>query len=187
MHNFADNITFSGDSALAPREGIQVNKTTVVGQTTLGDSDTWVDIAMASETYTITALGLSPEDFARTCRELDLGQRYQDHLASVFAPSKVAKLSKQVHRDRLRLAADIAFLRHRLTGDALDTLKTLLDGGAFLPCARLSLFDIPLHETLIIDAGESGLLLSLPAQDQALRQFTGMDSLHEQLCCDLLD
>lgn len=187
LHNFADNLTFSRDSALAPSEGIKVNKTTVVGQTTLGDSETWVDVAMASETYTITALGLSPEDFARTCRELDLGQRYQDHLASVFAPSKVAKLSKQVHRDQLRLAADIAFLRHRLTGDALDILKALLDDGASLPCARLSLFDIPLHEVLVMDADEAGLLVSLPGQDQALRQLTGMDSLHEQLCNDLLD
>ncbi|QVM89167.1 leucine-rich repeat domain-containing protein [Pseudomonas entomophila] len=187
LHNFAGNVTFSRDSALAPSEGIQVNKSTVVGQTTLGDSETWVDIVMASETYTITALGLSPEDFARTCRELDLGQRYQDHLASVFAPSKVAELSKQVHRDRLRLAADIAFLRHRLTGAALDTLKTLLDGASSLPCARLSLFDIPLHEVLIIDAGQAGLLISLPEQDQALRQFTDMESLHEQLCSDLLD
>ena len=187
LHNFADNVTFSRDSALAPSEGIQVHKTTVVGQTTLGDSETWVDVAMASETYTIAALGLSPEDFARMCRELDLGQRYQDHLASVFAPSKVAKLSKQVHRDRLRLAADIAFLRHRLTGGGLDALKALLDDGASLPCARLSLFDIPLHEVLIMDAGEAGLLVSLPAQDQALRQFTGMDRVHEQLCNELLD
>ncbi|WP_252089468.1 DUF6543 domain-containing protein [Pseudomonas sp. MWU13-3659] len=187
LHNFAGNVTFGRDSALAPREGIQVNTTTVVGQTTLGDSETWVDIVMASETYTIAALGLSPEDFARTCRELDLGQRYQDHLASVFAPAKVARHSKQVHRDRLRLAADIAFLRHHLTGAALDTLKTLLDGGVALPCAQLSLFDIPLHEVLIMDAGESGLLVSLPEQDKALRQFTDMDSLHEQLCADLLD
>lgn len=88
LHNFEDAIEFSRESALVLAGDVQVEKTVVIGKTTLGDSETLVDIELESEAYAIKPLSLSPEDFSRTCRSLDLGQRYQAHLASVFAPRR---------------------------------------------------------------------------------------------------
>jgi len=186
LHNFEDGLEFSRESALALAGDAQVEKVVVIGKTTLGDSDTQVDIELESETYTIKALDLSPQDFAQTCRALDLGQRYQEHLTSLFAPTHVTELAIAVHQDRLRLAADLGFLRHHVNGDALDKVQALLDKGTALACSQLSLFGIVLHEVLILDLAETGLLLHLPGHQTSLRQFPNLSALHEQLSDDLL-
>jgi len=186
LHNFEDGVEFSRASSLALKGDTHVEKITVIGKTTLGDAETWVDIALESEAYTIKPLSLSPADFARTCRSLDLGQRYQAHLASIFAPAQVAPLAIRVHQDRLRLAANLAFLRHQVSGDALDKVQALLDVGSTLACSQLSLFGIGLHEVLIFDGGEAGLLLYLPGHGVSLRQFPNLSALQDQLHDDLL-
>ncbi|MDD2046733.1 dermonecrotic toxin domain-containing protein [Pseudomonas putida] len=186
LHNFEDEVEFSHESALALAGDAQIEKTVVIGKTTLGDSETLVDIELESEAYTIKPLSLPPKAFARTCRSLDLGQRYQAHLASVFAPAQVATLAIRVHQDRLRLAADLAFLRHQVSGGALDKVQALLDQGTTLTCSQLSLFGIDLHEVLMLDLGEAGLLLHLPGHGISLRQFPNLSALHEQLRDDLV-
>lgn len=186
LHNFEDAVEFSRESALALSGDAQIEKTAVVGKTSLGDSETRVDIELESETYEITPLRLTPADFARTCRALDLGQRYQEHLDSQFAPAQVATLATQVHKDRLRLAADLAFLRQRINGAALDRLQALLDQSAPLVCRQLSLFGIDLYEVLILDLDATGLLLYLPGHATALQQFHDLSALHDQLRDDLL-
>ena len=186
LHNFEDEVEFSRESALALSGDAQIEKTAVVGKTSLGDSETRVDIELESETYEITPLRLTPADFARTCRALDLGQRYQEHLDSQFAPAQVATLATQVHKDRLRLAADLAFLRQHMNGGALDQVQALLDAGAPLACNQLNLFGIDLYEALIIDLDEAGLLLYLPGHATALQQFHDLSALHDQLRNNLL-
>ncbi|MEG0859617.1 MAG: hypothetical protein RSG79_08535 [Pseudomonas sp.] len=186
LHNFEDEVEFSRESALALSGDVQIEKTAVVGKTSLGDSETQVDIELESETYEIMPLRLAPAEFARTCRTLDLGQRYQQHLDLLFAPAQVATLATQVDQDRLRLAADLAFLRQHMNGGALDQLRALLDAGTPLASNQLSLFGIDLHEALILDLDEAGLLLYLPGQATALQQFHDLSALHDQLRDDLL-
>ncbi|MFF5866171.1 dermonecrotic toxin domain-containing protein [Pseudomonas sp. NPDC012596] len=185
LHNFEDEVEFSRESSLALKGDTHVEKITVIGKTTLGDSETLVDIALDSEAYTIKPLSLSPADFARTCRSLDLGQRYQAHLASVFAPPQVASLAVRVHQDRLGVAANLAFLRHQISGDALDNVQAFIDESSTLTCSQLSLFGIGLHEVLIIDLGAAGLLLYLPGHEISLRQFANLPALQDQLHDDL--
>lgn len=187
LQNFSDQVMFSWDSALALDGDWTVRKTTVTGRTTLGDSETEVGIALPSEQVTTKPLALSPADFARTCRELDIGQRYQDHLGTLFAPSTVRQAAVSVYQDRLRLAADLARIRHQLGGPAWDAVQTLLADGNAHPCRQLSLFGITLHEVVIIDTGAPGLLLHLPGQLETLHAFDNLDALHGQLRSDLLD
>lgn len=186
LHNFEDAVEFSRDSVLALAGDVQVAPTVVFGKTTLGDSETRVDIELESEFYQIKPLSLSPAAFARTCRELDLGQRYQEHLTTVFAPTQVATLAVRVNQDRLRLAADLAFLRHHLNGAALDKVQALLDEGAPLTCTQLQLFGIDLHEALILNLDKAGLLLYLPGHDTSLRLYPNLSLLHDQIRNDLL-
>lgn len=187
LQNFADDISFSPDSALALAGDIQVSKTQVIGKAPLGDNDTLVDYAMDSEVYAVKALPLTPDEFARTCRDLDIGQRYQQHLTTLYARTEVAPLAMTMYRAQLQLDADLAFLRHHLDGAAMDALLVLAEGPGTLPCQQLSLFGLTLHEAVIIDTGTAGLLLHLPGHTAALRQFPDLNQLHQQLCQDLLD
>lgn len=182
LHNFEDDVQFSRESALALAGDIQVVKCTVIGKAPLGDSETRVDIELDSETYRITPQSLAPEDFARTCRALDLGQLYQDHLHEFLTPAHIAPLAISVHQDRLRLAADLAYLRLRINGEALDKVKAMLgDNTSAQGCSQLSLFGIRLHETLVIDLDEAGLLVYLPGQEIELQQFDSAQALHDSL------
>lgn len=186
LHNFEDDVEFSRESALALAGDAQVEKTVVIGNTTLGDNETRVDITLESEAYSIKPLKLTPLDFARTCRALDLGQRYQEHLHAQFAPAAVATLAAQVHKDRLRLAADLAVPRQHINGSALDQLQAMLDEGSSLTCSQLRLFGIDLHEALILDLGEGGLLLYLPGHTTALQAFEHLSAVHDHVRDNLL-
>ncbi|MBC3437819.1 hypothetical protein HU735_20575 [Pseudomonas sp. BW16M2] len=185
LHNFSDTVTFSRDSALALDSDWQVSQTVVTGKTTLGDSETEVDIDLPSEQIQIKPLALTPEAFARTCRELDLGQAYQDHLDTAFAASGVRPAALRVYQDSLRLAADLARVRNRLSGAGWDALQTLLENGKALPSSQLSLFGITLHEAVLIDIGTPGIVLYLPGQADSLRAFDNLETLHRQLRSDL--
>lgn len=185
LHNFSDTVTFSRDSALALDSDWHVSQTVITGKTTLGDSETEVDIDLPSEQIRIKPLALTPEVFARTCRDLDLGQAYQDHLDTAFAASGVRPAALRVHQDSLRLAADLARVRKRLSGAGWDALQTLPENGEALPCSQLSLFGITLHEATLIDTGTSGIVLYLPGQTDSLRAFDNLEALHSQLRSDL--
>ncbi|MFT0866620.1 dermonecrotic toxin domain-containing protein [Pseudomonas sp. CAM1A] len=185
LQNFSDTVTFSRDSALALDSDWQASRIVVTGRTTLGDSETEVDIDLPSEQIQIKALALSPEAFASTCRELDLGQAYQDHLHTAFAASGVRAAMLRVYQNNLRLAADLARVRHRLTGAGWDALQAVLEDGKALPCSQLSLFGIPLHEAALIDTVTSGIVLYLPGQVDSLRAFDSLEALHRQLRSDL--
>ncbi|MFQ6573789.1 dermonecrotic toxin domain-containing protein [Pseudomonas sp. UM16] len=186
LHNFEDDVGFSRESALVLAGDAQVSTSIVIGKTTLGDSETLVDVELESETYTIKPLSLSPADFARTCRALDLGQQYQAHLSAMLSPQQVSTLAIRVQQDRLRLAAHLGFLRRHINGDALDKVLALLDAGPALACSQLQLFGIDLHEALILDLQGAGLLLHLPGHATSLRQFSDLSALHQQLRDDLL-
>jgi len=186
LQNFTDDVAFSRDSALAVASDIQVNRSVVVGQTTLGDSDTLVDIALDSETYAIRPLHLAPKAFAQACRALDLGQRYQEHLNNLFSPEQTQRDAIAMYRARLRLAADVAFMRNHVSGTALDAVQAMLGGTTTLPSLQLSLFGITLHEAWLLDLGSAGLLLHLPGHELALRQYPHLAALHDQLRIDLL-
>ncbi|CAG8863279.1 hypothetical protein PS627_00215 [Pseudomonas fluorescens] len=190
LQNFEDGATFEEHSAIALHTDISVQPVRVKGTVFVSPDLPGAPIVLQSEAYQVTPLPLDPAAFAITCRELDLGQRYQAHLQHLFeSPINQAKVREQaiaVHRDRLRVAADLGFLRHHLSGAATDVVQALLEDQT-RQCWQVSLFDIRLHDVLIIDAGHAGLLLYLPDQASALRQFANLAALTETLARDLLD
>lgn len=110
--------------------------------------------------------GLSMASFVKHCRELDLGQRYQEHLQAIHeGPRKgeIERLTITVLRDSLRLQAHIASLKGLLSKHGLDGLVQLCDnatrptyGQQDLLCWRFSLFDIPIHDILLIGPDQVG-------------------------------
>ena len=187
LHNFEYGAEFGRDSALALAGNAQFTPSTVVGQTTLGDSDTLVDIELPSETVTLEPLDLPPEVFASTCRQLDIGQRYQEHLQACFDihSDTVSAAFIDVQREQLQLAADLAFMRHDIDGLARDVIAALAAEGP-VRCWQLTLFDIPLHEVLAVDDGRGGLLLYCPGTERSLLHFSGVTPLRQHLAARLL-
>ncbi|WP_342648845.1 DUF6543 domain-containing protein [Pseudomonas sp. REB1044] len=181
LHNFAADVSFSADSALALEGHATCRPITVIGKTTLGDSETLVDIPLHSEQFEITALPLSPADFADTCRRLDLGGQYQAHLDSHFAAPAVRPAAIALYQHSLRASAELAHVRHQISGAARDAVQRLIDGQHGINCQQLELFGVRLHEALLIDAGDAGLLLYLPGHETMLRQFDGLEAVRTHL------
>lgn len=186
LQNFADDESFSAQSAIALSPDIHVTTVQVQGTAILGPQTSPAHFPLVSERYEVERLPLTPAAFAALCRSLDLGQQYQDHLEQHFAKPPVRELAMAVYKDRLRLAADLAYLRHVLTGTARDQVDLFLQGNE-MPCWQLALFGITLHEVMLIDTGITGLLLYLPGHDQALRQCADLEAIHEALAALLLE
>ncbi|WP_194788867.1 dermonecrotic toxin domain-containing protein [Pseudomonas sp. UFMG81] len=187
--NFAVDETFDNHSALAAPDDIHVRDITIEG-TAPGSYDTpGANFPLPSQAYQVKALPLGPQAFADLCRELDLGQRYQEHLQGMFdgkANVQRRALAITVLRDRLRLAADLGYLNHTL--DAVDhaLVQRLLDGSA-PPCRTLELFGLAVHEVLVIDNGTSGHLLYLPGHSPALRHCKDRPAVADALAELLLE
>lgn len=187
--NFAGDESFDSHSAIAAAADINVQPVTVEGTAPTGFDTPGAAFQMTSEAYQVSALPLTPQAFAISCRQLDLGQRYQEHLQHIFEGDDQARLrtlAMAVQRDHLRVAADIGYLRHAITGTAHDELERLLDGGSGR-CWTLTMFGIPLHEVLVIDAGNADLLLYLPGHTPALQACQDQQSVEAALAQRLLD
>jgi hypothetical protein len=181
--NFADDVQMDRHSAVALGEHIVVQSTSVTGHAPMGYQGPSGSFQMRSQTYQVTPLAMTPEQFAGLCRELDLGQQYQAHLHEVFqgeSQRAVRQQALRVQRDRLGLAADLARLQNTITGQAHATLQALLASGVGR-CWQLRLFDIALHEVSVIDTADSGVLLYLPGHEPALRTCADLDAVHEAL------
>lgn len=187
--NFAGDESFDSHSAIAAAADISVQPITVEGFAPIGFDTSGAAFQMTSEAYQVNALPITPQAFANSCRQLDLGQRYQEHLQHIFDGSDQARLralAMTVLRDRLRVAADAGYLRHALSGAARDEVERLLNGEPG-HCWTLALFGIPLHEVLLIDAGEAGLLLYLPGHSPALQLCKDQPSVEAALAQRLVD
>ena len=185
LQNFADDESFTPQSAIALSANIHVTAAEVQGIAFTGAQTPASHFAMHTEHYQVEPLPLAPASFAALCRTLDLGGQYQTHLDQHFAKPQVREQAMAVYKDRLRLAADLAYLRHELSGAMRDHVDLLLQGEN-LPCWQLALFGITLHEVMLIDAGHAGLLLYLPGHE-ALRLFTDLDAVHDALAALLLE
>lgn len=92
----------------------------------------------------------APEAFAALCRDLDLGQRYQDHLHQHYTAPFVARQWITACQARLRSAVQLARLRLHIRGTTQDHLLALSDDHAqLMPVQQVSLFAIALREVLL--------------------------------------
>ncbi|QXI45691.1 MULTISPECIES: leucine-rich repeat domain-containing protein [Pseudomonas] len=186
LQNFADDEAFTAESAIALSGNIQVTAVEVQGSVTLGMQVPVAHFPLKSERYRVERLPLAPSAFATLCRELDLGGAYQAHLEQHFARPTTRALAIKVQKNRLRLAADLAYLRHLVDGSTRDQVEQLLQGGE-VKCWQLALFGITLHEVMLIDTGRAGLALYLPGHDPALRQCSNLEAVHDALATLLLE
>ncbi|MFK8330010.1 NEL-type E3 ubiquitin ligase domain-containing protein [Pseudomonas sp. BJa5] len=147
-----------------------------------------------------------PEDFARRCRELDLGGRFQAQLRQLFQPAdgpgedkgtgakRVHALLEEQRRFDMRVAASLAYLRGDLTELGFRLMQNLaVKGGRYrvenivVQVFRPRIFGVALREVLVIAQGKQkfktlgqadSLLLYIPGEKQgALREYASVQEL----------
>lgn len=145
--------------------------------------------------------GLTLAQFIGHCRELDLGQRYQEHLADVFDGAnkdQLATLAIQARRDEFRVQTRVAACKGLLSSAASVALHELCAGnaapayqGRALRCSQLLLLNIPIHEVLFIAPEQNGkhdpVFLYNPVDEDQLRAFESLGHVHQYLREQLLD
>jgi len=139
---------------------------------------------------------LDPEAFINHCRTLDLGQRYQDHLQSIYeGPQRreIERLWIDVTQKALSVEARIAHLKNLLTRNGRDGLIALCNndsgpryGKEALHCWRFSLFGIPIHDVLLIgpDAADQAnpCILYIPQDtEHPVREYASQQQLGAHL------
>lgn len=154
---------------------------------------------------------IAPDSFVRTCRNLDLGRLYQDHLAAVFEPDWQASVGTasreqlkawgiEADRDVLTLEMRIAHMKGDLDDDAVFMLEQVFAGhrnphyrSEPVAVCGLSLFEASLHRLMVISAERSGAreqpcVLYVPGDPQgALKQYPSASALTAALTRKLQD
>jgi hypothetical protein len=75
--------------------------------------------------------GLTPMAFAKACRDLDLGKRYQTHFEATFKPAGVGLDIRRLKMNALKVDAHTALLKGHICEPALEMLQSLeLNSGA---------------------------------------------------------
>ncbi|WP_166366149.1 leucine-rich repeat domain-containing protein [Pseudomonas akapageensis] len=145
LRNFTGNEVFTRNCALAPLGAVSIQ----------------ANIASTGEVSTNIRyrerLSVTPQQFASLCRELDLGQAYQQHLNEVFARPAVAPAMVQANQDALAEQAHIARLQGHISDAAHTMLLALIAGqgaatldGQPVRCSGLQLLGVALGDVLVI-------------------------------------
>ncbi|MGC7841240.1 NEL-type E3 ubiquitin ligase domain-containing protein [Pseudomonas wayambapalatensis] len=144
---------------------------------------------------------LDLKKFITLTRDLDLGQKYQEHLAAIYDGSNSEQISRDsisARQDELRVQARIAYLKGDVTSDTLAALHTLcadLPASKQAPysikCQSLSVFGFELYELMLISIATpkaTCVVLYLPGDStETLKEFKSMAACHIHLRTRLLD
>ncbi|MFJ4156715.1 dermonecrotic toxin domain-containing protein [Pseudomonas sp. NPDC089752] len=144
---------------------------------------------------------LEPRAFVEQCRALDLGQRYQDHLHAVYEGSnraEVQRLWTEATQQALAVESMAAYLKGLLTLEGRAALAQLCNnerapayGDRPLHCWRISLFDIALHDVLLIGPDEDDqanpCILYIPQDtEHPIREYASLQKVGDFLRQHLL-
>ncbi|CAM4039907.1 Leucine-rich repeat-containing protein 32 [Pseudomonas reidholzensis] len=144
--------------------------------------------------------GLSVNQFIEACRALDLGQRYQAHLASLYdgpQAERIRALSIRARQDEFRVQTRVARLKGVLSAlghAALHDLcgETPVPGYDRRPLRtwQINLFGVPIHEMLLMAPAENGkddpVILYLPGDDDPIREFSSLAEVFRHMRSKLL-
>ncbi|XXE20120.1 hypothetical protein J3P85_02705 [Pseudomonas sp. Z1-12] len=109
------------------------------------------------------ALPIAPHAFARLCRKLDLGRRYQQHIRAIARPAdddarkRLDQQMRDHHKQALALSAEVAWAKADISQDTYRMLRqvigdhdsVVLDGRP-VTFTSLKIFDVELVGPLLI-------------------------------------
>lgn len=115
-------------------------------------------------------LPITPEQFARACRNLNLGQLYQDHLDSVFQPytgldenPAAVRANRRAlflvsEQDALAVEITTARIKEDISESAYQMMVQVVaqrSEASTASVVRLTLFETPIHKIVVISADRS--------------------------------
>lgn len=154
LQNFEHNESFETGTALAPPGAFNWEP---AGREVAGTGYTHYQFRYTEK------LPITAQAFAETCRELDLGKQYQEHLASFYdSPTKGPQIREkmmQASKDALAVDVHTARIKSEISEAAYQMLLTLLSGhstptldGAPVTYTQLEMLGSTLGEIVIIGA-----------------------------------
>lgn len=111
--------------------------------------------------------GVTPEQFARFCRHLDIGKYYQAHLLQVLGPAwhhgRISTVQRHFNAhacNTFEVGLRIAHLKGEMAKPLYDTLLVLVRDGRHpdLRCSHLTLDGVALPNVLVIESGGQSIL-----------------------------
>jgi Leucine-rich repeat (LRR) protein len=154
------------------------------------------DRLTSDATSETTLAGLEPAAFVRHCRQLNLGEQYQDHLQSIYESPQKAEIERLfIHANiqALNVQVAIAAASGLLTNSGIKALIQLCNqasnvryGDHALRCWRMSLFGIPIHDILLFgpDASDqvNPCIVYIPNDgEQPLREYPSLSKAGDAL------
>jgi len=186
LQNFAADASFTDDDCLTADGAYSVAEKVIYEP--------------AVVTFT-QPLGFRVQAFARLCHDLDLGRRYQEHLAEVYdtplSSSRIRYRSIEVYQDLLRVRLHIALMKSEISQAAQDAVASLLDGDATpqyhgnpLQAVQLSMYGIPLSQAWVLsavtDAATQPVIVYLPgAPLYPLKEYASLEAFRSDLRINL--
>lgn len=155
-----------------------------------------------SRTDPFPVTGLTLKTFIAYSRALDLGQRYQEHLQSVYQGAEheqLKALANQASRDELRVQGRIAKLRGLLSPKGAVAIEMLCTaqqapnyGNQPLHCWRIELFGMGLHELMLLGPDQPGevnpVIVYLPGDSQhPVHEYASLRAAAQALVPTLTD
>ncbi len=144
LHNFNADQTFGVNSGLVEQGGYEIDYVppaeAAIGHAHNSDGQALDpnDLTPQVDDYPLLRfdaerkLAISPEDFGRECRKLDLGKQYQDYLNdTLLAPARKTKVRDALLVARgaeLRCLRQIALLKKDIDAETFAMLGQVLDG-----------------------------------------------------------
>ncbi|MNF24243.1 Leucine Rich repeats (2 copies) [compost metagenome] len=156
-----------------------------------------VVIAEQTQAPYSNTLSIAPEPFARLCRELDLGAKYQAHLSAIFDTAQNrdtrASSKKAAARDIMEVAVHTAMLKKHISATGYAMLKRLLEQSrstaADQPltdkcgCFHLSVLGRALHDIVIIEFEEAATttpcMVYMPGDgEQPIKEYPSLQAFY---------
>ena len=151
LRNFSGAEAFTWYCALAPLGASSVSAR-------FADDGTLISDVVYRE-----KLAIKPDAFRTLCRDLDLGQAYQQHLNEVFARPDVAPALIAASRDAFIEQVHGARLKQQISASMAEMLLALAAGrnyvtldGRAVRCSSLQLLGTDLDEVLVIGPDPDG-------------------------------
>lgn len=150
-------------------------------------------------------LEIDPVAFARLCRELDIGKRYQEHLAAIISPphaqDKLAVASAFIDHERsmLLLQADVALMNKHIKPETHTTLMRFgagdersLFGTLPISCNYMKLDEVQFSSMVLFHGDpleqEQRCIVYIPGDPiSCLKEYDNLRAAHADLMIKLQD
>ncbi|QKZ04001.1 NEL-type E3 ubiquitin ligase domain-containing protein [Pseudomonas eucalypticola] len=211
LHNFNPDQVFDPNSGLVTRGGYTIDYVPApsparpLPPNTGDQSGDFSDLVPEAVDFPVfqfnpdSKLPITPQVFARECRDLDIGQQYQHYLDRVLLPASVRTTLVAARAAELACLRQVALLKGDIDAATFAMFDQVLEGkpllreGLPMQAVRLELLQAVLHDVVVFKpatstAATQPCIVWMPGDSQApLRQYASAGDFTTALANRLRD